>query len=67
MSNGTVFKTNDDNLRFGGTFVFDNLTKAEFLNSGFTLEISIDNGIFINVTDDNLDNIIRYIYDRFPY
>lgn len=39
-----LFKTNDDNLRFGGTFVFDNLTKAEFLNPGFTLEISIDNG-----------------------
>jgi len=28
--------------------------------------ISIDNGIFINVTDDNLDNIIKYIYERFP-
>lgn len=30
------------------------------------LWISIDNGVFINVTDDNLDNIIKYIYDRFP-
>lgn len=28
--------------------------------------ISIDNGIFINVTDDNLENIIKYIYERFP-
>ena len=28
--------------------------------------ISIDHNIFINVTDDNLDNIIKYIYDRFP-
>lgn len=28
--------------------------------------ISIDKNIFINVTDDNLDNIIKYIYDRFP-
>ena len=28
--------------------------------------ISIDKDIFINVTDDNLDNIIKYIYDRFP-
>lgn len=40
-----LFKTNDNNLRFGGTFVFDNLTKTEFLNPGFTLEISIDNGV----------------------
>lgn len=28
--------------------------------------ISIDNGVFINVTDDNLENIIKYIYERFP-
>ena len=30
------------------------------------LWISIDNAIFINVTDDNLDEIIKYIYERFP-
>ena len=28
--------------------------------------ISLDNGVFINVTDDNLDDIIKYIYERFP-
>ena len=28
--------------------------------------ISIDNGVFINITDDNLDSIIKYIYERFP-
>lgn len=28
--------------------------------------ISIDSGVFINVTDDNLDSIIKYIYERFP-
>lgn len=28
--------------------------------------ISLDTGVFINVTEDNLDNIIKYIYDRFP-
>ena len=30
------------------------------------LWISIDNGIFINVTDTNLEEIIKYIYERFP-
>ena len=30
------------------------------------LWISIDNGVFINITDDNLDSIIKYIYERFP-
>ncbi len=30
------------------------------------LWISIDSGVFINITDDNLENIIKYIYERFP-
>ena len=29
--------------------------------------ISLDNGVYINVTDYNADKIIRYIYERFPY
>lgn len=29
--------------------------------------ISLDEGAFLNVTDDNADDIIRYLYERFPY
>lgn len=29
--------------------------------------ISLDKGVYINVTDHNVDKIIRYIYERFPY
>ena len=29
--------------------------------------ISLDKGIFINITKYNLDQVIRYIYERFPY
>ena len=29
--------------------------------------ISIDKGVYINVTEHNADKIIRYIYERFPY
>ncbi len=29
--------------------------------------ISLDEGTFINVTDDNVDYIIKYLYERFPY
>lgn len=29
--------------------------------------ISLDKGIYINVTEHNADKIIRYIYERFPY
>ncbi len=30
------------------------------------LWISFDEGVFVNVTDNNLENIIKYIYARFP-
>ena len=29
--------------------------------------ICIDEGCFIHVSDDNADDIIRYLYERFPY
>ena len=29
--------------------------------------ISLDEGTFINVTDDNANEIIKYLYERFPY
>lgn len=29
--------------------------------------ICIDKGLFITVTDDNANDIIKYIYERFPY
>ncbi len=39
----------------------DNIDKFKI-----NLWISLDNGIFINVTEDNLNEIIKYIYERFP-
>lgn len=32
-----------------------------------TMWVSIDNGVFIKVTNDNSDELIRYLYERFPY
>lgn len=29
--------------------------------------ISLDKGVYINVTPYNADKLIRYIYERFPY
>ena len=29
--------------------------------------ISLDKGVFINVTDDNANEIIKYIYERYPW
>jgi len=40
----------------------DNNDKFEF-----NMWICLDEGFLINVTDNNADNIIRYLYERFPY
>ena len=29
--------------------------------------ISLDEDFFLNVTDDNSDKIIRYLFERYPY
>lgn len=29
--------------------------------------ISLDEGFFLNVTDQNSDEIIRYLYERYPW
>ena len=29
--------------------------------------ISLDKNIYINITDFNLDKIIRYLFERYPY
>jgi len=29
--------------------------------------ISLDKGLFINVTENNVNEIIKYLYERFPY
>ena len=29
--------------------------------------ISLDNNFFINITDNNADQIIRYLFERYPY
>ena len=44
-----------------GTFI-DNNDKYSI-----NMWISLDEGLFINVTDANADKIIRYIYERFPW
>ena len=32
-----------------------------------TMWVSIDKGLFINITENNADKVIRYLYERFPY
>lgn len=38
-------------------------------NDSFDLNmwVSLDKGVFIHVTDENADDLIRYLYERFPY
>lgn len=44
-----------------GTFI-DN-SDDYFLN----MWICIDKDVFIQITEDNADDIIKYLYERFPY
>ena len=36
-------------------------------NYFLTMWLSLDKDVFVNVTSENADNIIRYLYERFPY
>lgn len=29
--------------------------------------VSLDKGVYINVTTDNADSLIKYLYERYPY
>ena len=29
--------------------------------------VSLDNGVYINVTDKNANNLIKYLFERYPY
>ncbi|MFR5684365.1 MAG: hypothetical protein ACLUD1_10045 [Clostridia bacterium] len=44
-----------------GAFI-DNNDKYEI-----NMWISLDEDFFINVRDNNVDDIIKYLYERFPY
>ena len=44
-----------------GTFI-DNNDKYNI-----NMWVSFDKGLFINVTEHNVNKIIRYMYERFPY
>ena len=44
-----------------GVFIDNNV----FFN--INMWISLDKDFFINVTDNNADQIIRYLFERYPY
>lgn len=44
-----------------GTFI-DNIDDYDI-----TMWISLDKDVFISVSEDNADNIIKYLYERYPY
>ena len=29
--------------------------------------VSLDKGVYIHVTEDNADSLIKYLYERYPY
>lgn len=56
--------------------VFENPVKASDIISAFIdnndkfdihMWLSLDENVFINVTEHNADKIIRYLFERYPY
>lgn len=46
---------------FAGTFI-DNNNKYQI-----NMWVSLDKDIYINITDSNVNQFIKYLYDRYPY
>lgn len=44
-----------------GAFV-DNIEKFKIM-----MWISLDKGVYIHVTEDNANSLIKYLYERYPY
>jgi len=58
------------NLFFENTIEITDLIGTFIENNdkyNINMWISLDKGVYINVTEYNADKIIRYIYERFPY
>ena len=36
-------------------------------NFSLNMWISLDNGLYITITEDNANDIIKYLFERFPY
>lgn len=56
-----IFENPVEIADFIGTFV-DNKDLYKI-----NMWISLDEGAFINVTENNADKLIRYLYERYPY
>ena len=55
------FKNPIESADIIGTFI-DNIDKFDI-----NMWVSLDKDFFINVTDNNADQIIRYLFERYPY
>ena len=45
----------------------DNITDISYSNGGQVWLKTLDKGVYINVTTDNADSLIKYLYERYPY
>lgn len=64
----------DNNLKW--EIIYNNPTESSDIISAFidneenfkiNMWISLDKDFFINVTSNNADKIIRYLFERYPY
>lgn len=64
----------ENNLEY--EIIFENpITSCDIISAfidnndkfNISMWLSLDKDIFINVTDNNADKIIRYLFERYPY
>ena len=57
-------------IRYGNPVELVDIISAYIENVedyNISMWVSIDSNVFIKVTPDNSDELIRYLYERFPY
>ena len=74
MFYNTYYLSNEKDLKWEK--IFDNPVEISDIIGSFidnndkfkiNMWVSFDKNIFINITENNADKIIRYIFERYPY
>ena len=55
------------NIIYGLDGQNENTIRHNLDNFNIVMWISLDKGVYINVTTDNADSLIKYLYERYPY
>ena len=64
------FDIEDNTLKWEKVFEISDIIGTFIENNDkfkINMWVSFDKNVFINITENNADKVIRYIFERFPY